>query len=77
MIDKRKRRELLLPLRDRFQIAAFHAHFRINVRAGDTKTEAFGKAIAATSNEATARALEKDPQAIEKWWATRKDRSEQ
>ena len=76
MTDKRKRPELLIPLADRFQIAAFHAHLRINKRAGDTNVEAFGKAIAATSNQATARALERDPQAIERWAATKKERLE-
>ncbi len=76
MTDNRKRQELLIPLEDRFQIAAFHAHFRINKRAGDTNVEALGKAIAATSNQATARALARDPQAIERWAAAKKERQE-
>ena len=74
VVDKRKRQELLIPLADRFQIAAFHAHFKINKQAGDNNHEAFGKAIAATSNQATARALERDPQAIERWVAAKKER---
>ncbi len=75
MTDKRKRQELLLPTEDRFQIAAFHVHLKINRRAGDNHLEAFGKAIAATSDDATRQALKRDPQAIERWAAVKKEQN--
>lgn len=56
--------------RDRFQLAAFHAHYRINRRAELGLTESFVKAIAATSDQATDRALEQRPDALEQWRAT-------
>ncbi len=49
---------------------AFHAHYKINRRAGLRLTESFVKAIAATSNDATNRALEKNPEAIRQWEET-------
>ena len=77
MTDNRKRQELLIPLADRFQIWAFHTQVKLNRRAGDDHLNAFAKAIATTSNQATARALARDPQAIERWAAAKKERSGQ
>ncbi len=56
--------------RDRFQLAAFHAHYKINRRAGLRLTESFVVAIAATSNDATNRALKRNPEAIRQWEET-------
>lgn len=56
-----------LTIEDRFQYAAFRTHYKINRRAGDSNAEAFGKAIAATSDEATERAIERTPDAIRQW----------
>ncbi len=56
--------------RDKFQLAAFHAHYKINRRAGLGLTESFAVAIAATSNDATDRALVRNPNAIEQWEKT-------
>lgn len=56
--------------RDLFQLAAFHAHYKINRRAGLALTESFCLAIAATSNDAMDRALVRNPDAIEQWKKT-------
>jgi hypothetical protein len=57
--------------KDSFQIAAFQAHFHINKRAGMPKLEAFGMAIAQTSDEQTSIAIAKHPNAVRQWQKTR------
>ena len=59
-------------LRDQFQVAAFRAHYKIARRAGDGAIEAFGKAIAQTSDDVTDKILEADPDALERWAKTQK-----
>lgn len=54
-------------LRDKFQIAAFTAHWKIAKRAGDNHLTAFVKGICQTSDDRTREALEARPDAIEQW----------
>ena len=61
LIKKKKK------LREQFQIAAFHIHYRINRRAGKCNAEAFVQAIAATSDQRTEEVLKQCPDAIERW----------
>ena len=53
--------------RDRFQLAAFHTHYKINMRAGRERTESFVLAIAATSDQATDKVIRENPDIIEQW----------
>jgi hypothetical protein len=59
-----------LTRKDRFQVAAFQAHYRIAIRAGHDRLTAIAVAIVATSDEATSKALAKHPDAVQQWMAT-------
>lgn len=55
--------------RDQFQVAAFQLHWKLARQAGDDILNAFMKAVVQTSNDATSRALDRDPGAVERWYA--------
>ena len=72
MDEKAQIKQKKKKLRDRFQYAAFTVHYHINLRGGMENTEAFVKAIAATSDEFTDKVLERYPDAIDRWLKVKK-----
>lgn len=57
----------MITTKDQFHIAAFQTVFKVNCTAGMPGYEAFGKAIALTSDQAIEQLLKEQPDAIKKW----------